>query len=312
MEGNKAYKKHVKLLFNTLPIIIGLYFTYTQIGVLSETSELKTYLKEEVKIIWILVSIFIGIISHYIRAFRWKIQLASINIVTSQKTLFRGIMSGYLINLGVPRAGELYRCNVIKNQYNESYQTILGTVITERIIDLLMLLLLIFISIIFQTELSLELKMIFLKLNVLVIFCGTAIIVLLLQIRKLKLWVFSKFQNIWVGIRSISLKIIIPYALLTIMIWFCYFSMFYSIKYSLPISNQLPVSMYLDSFIAGSLAMASTNGGIGAYPFAISKVFQMYGGSNFYGLMFGWIMWLGQTSMILVLGISSILFTRDK
>lgn len=312
MEGLQTYKKILKHILNILPLSIGIYFIQNQMD------EIQRSIKElldptRIKYIGIVISITLGFLSHYLRAVRWKIQLTSIGISTENRKLFAAIMSGYLINLGLPRAGELYRCKVVTDQHSgTSYQTVLGTIITERVIDLLMLLMCFLIAIFLQTDLSVEFKSILNKLSpfslITIIILGFTVI----SIKSIRFWLFDKFENIWIGISSIRSNTIPLYSLLTTLIWICYFFMTYSIKYSVPLGTTFPISMYLDSFISGSIAMATTNGGIGTYPYAISKVFEYYGATITDGLMFGWIMWLSQTGMVLVLGFSSLFFLKKS
>ena len=88
------------------------------------------------------------------------------------------------------------------------------------------------------------------------------------------------------------------------------------IKFSIPETASLPLNAILASFVAGAFAMSATNGGIGLYPIAVSKILLIYGVSEASGDAFGWIMWTSQTLLIFVLGGLSLLylpfFNRNK
>ena len=88
----------------------------------------------------------------------------------------------------------------------------------------------------------------------------------------------------------------------TVFIWTMYLAMFYTVKWAMPETDALTLTMVIPAFVAGGIVISATNGGIGVYPFTVALVLEGFGISNQAGLAFGWIMWSSQTLMILVFG----------
>ena len=88
----------------------------------------------------------------------------------------------------------------------------------------------------------------------------------------------------------------------TFFIWGCYIAMFWIIKYTVVETIGLPFGAFLVAFVAGSFAMAATNGGLGLFPIAVSAALTVYGISENSGKAYGWIMWTAQTAMVVIFG----------
>ena len=102
---------------------------------------------------WLILSLFLTLISHLFRAARWNLLIGTLDYKTRLSTTFYSLMIGYLVNTGVPRMGEFVRCGVLSKKENIPFNALFGTVISERFFDLLTLVLLIFLVIIFQVQL---------------------------------------------------------------------------------------------------------------------------------------------------------------
>jgi len=98
------------------------------------------------------------------------------------------------------------------------------------------------------------------------------------------------------------------FTLHTLLIWVCYFLMFYLVKFSINETMNLEFEALILAFIAGAITMSLTNGGIGAYPLAIAAVISQYDVSYENALALGWIVWSAQTLMIVFFGILSFIF----
>ncbi len=186
-----------------------------------------------------------------------------------------------------------------------------GTIVTERVIDLLMLLSVILITLVLQTDIILgflEEKGVNLigAIGILVVgisglFIGTYII------RKSKSPLAQKLKSFLNGLLDGVLSIFKmkkkwPFILHTIFIWVAYIGMFWVIKHTVAETTSLSLSQLLVAFVAGAFAMSTTNGGIGLYPIAVSAALGIYGISSVSGDAFGWIMWIAQTLMVVIFG----------
>lgn len=113
-------------------------------------NELMTVLKEDVNYTWVGVACVMGIASHVSRALRWQLLTASMGYKIRFWNSFMGVMIGYFANLAIPRMGEFTRCGVVNKYEKVPFPNLLGTVVTERVIDMLILLVLTLVVIITQ------------------------------------------------------------------------------------------------------------------------------------------------------------------
>jgi uncharacterized protein (TIRG00374 family) len=231
----------------------------------------------------------------------------------------------YFANLGIPRSGEVLRATALTTYENVPFEKGFGTIVTERVIDLIMLLLIIVAALLLQTDIILE----FLN-NQGVSLIGAAVLlalgivgllVFLYLIRKsnsgfaLKLKQF--LSGLLDGISSVlKMKNKWAFVFHTFLIWACYIAMFWVIKFTVPETIYLSLSQLLVAFVGGAFAMSTTNGGIGLYPIAVSSSLAIFGISSVSGDAFGWIMWIAQTLMVVVFGAISFillpLFNRNR
>lgn len=98
----------------------------------------------------------------------------------------------------------------------------------------------------------------------------------------------------------------------TLFIWSMYLLMFYVSVFALPETALMPVSGILSAFVAGSFAVAFTNGGFGAYPYFIAQVLLLFGITETLGTSLGWILWTSQTALVLVYGLVSFIMLSIK
>ena len=99
---------------------------------------------------WIAMAMVAGIFSHVFRAVRWNILIRSLGYKVKLGNTFHAVMSGYLANLVVPRLGEVSKCAVLSKSDGIPFNSLAGTMIAERFVDLITLILLMFFTIAFQ------------------------------------------------------------------------------------------------------------------------------------------------------------------
>jgi uncharacterized protein (TIRG00374 family) len=265
---------------------------------------------------WVGLSILIGVSSHVSRAIRWNYLLEPLGYKASIFNSSMIIFTTYLANLGVPRSGEILRPTELATYEGVPFEKGFGTIVTERIIDVIMLLLIIFISVIFQADLILG----FLNQAGFGIYAGLGILifgilglVISIQIIKKSEAPFAKkikdfLSNMLAGITSIfKMKHKWAFLFHTLYIWFAYIAMFFVIKFTVPETADLGVGPMLVAFVGGAIAMTTTNGGFIAYPAFVSKSLEIFGITAVAGNAFGWIMWIAQTLMVMVFGAISFL-----
>ncbi len=310
--------KLVKILKIILPLALGVFLIWYSISSATPEERQKTleYITQaDPK--WIILSITMGLISHLSRAYRWNFLLEPLGFSVKVSNSFMAVMIGYLANLGIPRSGEILRAGTISTYEGIPFKKAFGTIITERIIDLIMLLLIISITLLFQSEhllsylndkisnpiITLVILGVLLVLGVLFLkIIKTSKNTLLIKIRQFG-------EGLLEGIKSISkIKHKGAFIFHTFLIWTLYTAMFYVIKFTVPETATLTIGPVLATFVIGSLAMSTTNGGIGAFPLAIATILVLFNVEKPAGEAFGWILWGSQTAINILIGALSFLF----
>lgn len=311
---NRNIKKTLKIL---LPIALGVFLVWYLYN--STTADQRTEILhyiEEADPFWVTLSIIIGILSHVSRAIRWNYLLEPLGYSPRVSNNVLIILTAYLANLGVPRSGEILRATALATYENVPFEKGIGTIVTERIIDLIMLMLIILIALLLQTDLILG----FIREMGLGLASGAIILIvgvlgLLISIRLIKkstsslaIKIKEFLKSLLDGILSIfRIKRKWAFIFHTLFIWAAYIAMFWVIKFTVLETMDLSFGALLVAFVGGAFAMATTNGGFLAFPIAVSKSLEIFGVSAVSGTAFGWIMWIAQTLMVVVFGAISFL-----
>ncbi len=310
----KTLKKTIKTI---LPIALGVFLIwYWYSSTLPEDRQQILYYIKDADLFWVSISIVLGMLGHLSRAVRWNYLLEPLGYRPKVSNNVLIILMSYFANLGIPRMGELLRPTALATYEGVPFEKGLGTIVTERVIDVLMLLTLIAITFLLHTniilgffqESGIELGGILVLLGIAVI----GLVVFLIFIKKsghrFALKLKDMYNGLIDGVLSIfKMKNKWPFVLHTLFIWGCYIGMLWVIKFTVLETVDLSLGQLMVAFVAGAMAMATTNGGIGIYPIAISKALAIFGISTVSGDAFGWIMWISQTLMIVIFGAISFL-----
>lgn len=307
-------KKALKII---IPLLIGVGLIYYQFK--DTTPEQLNKIVTSVKSAnysWMMLSIFMGIVSHISRAMRWKYTSEAIGANYTLKNATFTVFISYLVNLAIPRAGEISRVALFSKYENNPFDKTLSTVVAERVVDMILLMTLLGTVVLLQFDnlnAALQLEEKFSNVGTLIItgvigliavvivwkFMLKSKIGIIVKIREFLLGIFDGLKSIWV-MKNKGL-----FLMHTFFIWGLYLAMFWVAIYSIPQTSNLGLEPIMTAFAAGGIAMAVTNGGFGAFPFAISAVLMGYGVAEEYGTAFGWVMWACQTTMLIVCGILS-------
>ncbi|MCK0179508.1 flippase-like domain-containing protein [Flavobacteriaceae bacterium S0862] len=278
-------------------------------------SELLSYFKEA-NYTWIGLGVLLGVLSHLSRAYRWKFMINPMGYKLHIPNSFMAVMAAYLINYTIPRAGEISRASIVANYENIPFEKGFGTIVAERIADLVMMLLIIAITLFLEFEYIYKFFAERFDPNKILIGISGLIalsIVFVLFIRrsnsKLALKIKGFVAGLIEGVLSIfKMKQKWAFVGHTLFIWLMYVLMFYVTTFALDETSGIPFAAILIGFISGSFSIAATNGGVGSYPVAIFLAFSFFGIAEDASMAFGWIMWTAQTLMVIVLGGLSLLF----
>ena len=310
-------KNLVKLLKTILPIGLGLFLVWYSYAITSEEDrrQIIKYIGEADPL-WVTLSIIIGILSHISRAVRWNYLLAPLGYQPKISNNILIILMAYFTNLGIPRSGEVLRATALASYENVPFQKGFGTIVTERVIDLLMLFVVILLALFSQTDVIMGyLKDHGLGMGTTLAIVGLGILGMFLFLafmRRSSSRLAVKLKDFVKGLLDGVLSIFKmekkwPFVLHTVFIWAAYVFMFWIIKFTVAETVSLSFGELLVAFVAGAFAMSTTNGGIGLYPIAVSASLGIFGVSSVGGDAFGWIMWIAQTLMIVVFGAISFL-----
>jgi len=309
-----ATKKTLKTL---LPIALGVFLIGYSYYITSPEDRAQIFKHiREADPFWVLVSLSIGILSHFSRAIRWNYLLEPLGYRPKLRNNLMMILMAYFANLGIPRSGEVLRATALATYEDVPFQKGFGTIVTERVIDVIMLLLIILVALLSQTAIIagyLSENGVGLGGTILMALAGVAgLFVMIALLRRSSHPMALKLRGFLNGMLDGVLSIFRmrqKWAFLghTLLIWACYIGMFWVIKYTVPETISLDFGEILVGFVAGAFAMSTTNGGIGLYPIAVSKSLALFGISAISGDSFGWIMWIAQTLMVVFFGAISFL-----
>lgn len=264
--------------------------------------------------------------AHFIRALRWKMLIRPLGFNPSSMDVFSAVMIGYLANLAVPRMGEVSRCAILNRTDKAPVEKLLGTVITERIADILMLLLLMGITFISQYDLIaafihkevmqgllsktrnagsflIKFGLAFMLILALGAYFFTRYKKSLLNLGPVKK-LTALVKGIAEGVRSIrKMKHSWLFLFYSVLIWGLYALSTGLVFYALPATSSLPLSSALYVLCAGSLGMvAPVQGGIGAYHFMVTQALFLIGIAKADGLAYATINHSSQLLLFLVAG----------
>ena len=238
------------------------------------------------KIQYVSLSVFMGVVAVYIRALRWQLLLEPMGYKTNLGNAYHSTMSGYLVNLGIPRSGEVLRCAMLAKTDKVPLNVLVGTVLSERILDLLMLVLVVFGAVLLQFDLLYG----YIYENVIVKLKDNSLVLIIVSIIGVLGLVFvlnakrfcradsglgKMFLGFFDGIKSIfTLKKPILFIAYTFGIWVCYLLTTYSILMAFDFTEHLGVDGALSTLVF------STIGVIIPAPAGGAAIYSIYFGLN--------------------------------
>ena len=299
-----------------LPILLGLGLTLYIYNSFTPTqlAQMKGYVVSA-NYNYITFSLITALLGYIFRAYRWKYTLAEIGSYTGFKINFLAVSIGYFVNLGIPRSGEVSRALVLKKYRDVPFDKAFGTIIAERIVDFIILLCLIFTSIILEFSTLKKFLLFYIPFKLLIafaIFCFLGLIatIYLYKYSKWKWILFIKFkiEGLKEGAFSVyKMPNKFPFLVYTLLIWLSYILMFYLTVCTLEATNSMSLGTTVVAFVIGGLVMTFTNGGFGFFPVLIAKILLLYGIPEQAGYALGWIIWISQLVITVLLGVFSFL-----
>ena len=270
---------------------LGVYLTWYLFDIMSE-EDIAVFKKTIINSnYWLIaLSLILALVSYFSRAYRWGYTLWPMGYKSSFKNQYHSIMIGYLVNMTIPRAGEFSRAVMLKRSDNIPIGPGFGTIVTERIIDMIIMFSLAALAVLISPN---ETSIIFKQIKE--SFVGTSsedggsgfwmyalivfglILLGLLLIKRIRQRVLEFLNSLKEGLSSIfKVKQYWAYLFHTLIIWISYLVMFALPFYAIEGTSNVPFSGMLLAFSFGALGISFTNGGMGAYPLLIGITTAYY------------------------------------
>jgi uncharacterized protein (TIRG00374 family) len=279
---------------------------------------------------WMLLSFPFGILAQMFRGWRWKQTLEPMGERPRTSTSINSIFLSYAVSLIIPRIGEFARCGILKRYDNISFSKALGTVVTERAIDSLLVMIVTGLTFLSQIPVFMKffrrtgtsMDSIFKNFSVtgylVTGICAVAVLILLHYLLK-KLSIYNKVKatlsGIWQGVISLKgVKNVPLFIFFTLAIWGSYFLHYYLTFFCFDATSHLGMACAMVTFIVGSIAViVPTPNGAGPWHFAVKTMLILYGVADINALYFVLIVHTVQTMLVVVLGIyawAALAFTK--
>lgn len=303
-----------KALKIALPITIGVLlvvYSYTRFTQ-EQLEEIRLHF-QQANYGFVLLSVVFSILSHIVRSYRWTFLARPLGFRPKFYNSFMALNCAYLLNLVIPRGGEISRAVLLDKYEDIPFQKGFGTIIAERVVDLLFLLGFTFATILIKADVLLDYFTDIIPFKKLSSIAIIGVIVLVLVwlvlkyakgkfIQKIKdflngikegIWSIAKMENKW------------EFLFHSFLIWFLYIAAFYVCIFAFEQTAGIDFSTMLLAFVAGSFAVAFTNSGFGSYPLFVAGILGLFGIAETSGIAFGWIIWTSNMFSMLVLGVLS-------
>jgi len=280
---------------------------------------------------WVAASLSACLVAHILRAYRWRMMIGTLLHGTpSLLNTNYAVMIGYMANVAFPRMGEISRCGVINKTDNIPIAKLIGTVIVERIIDLLMFAIVIALTLILQFNVLSEFlyRNVILKMNgtsenmaILILAAGilfAALILFYILMKKKKWGVKNRIFNLFMDLKSgiLSVKDVENKAAFvgsSVMIWFLYGLSTYLCFFAISSTSGLNILAALSTLMFSGLGMiAPVQGGIGAFHWMVSEGLEIYSIPKSEGLAYALLIHTSQTMLILLAGAISLVMLMFK
>lgn len=328
MERRKTFNDILKVVFSLLLGGVILYWMYRDF----DFKNVSRVVLHEMDWTWMLLSFPFGILAQMFRGWRWQMSLNPIGEYPRASTSINSIFLSYAVSLVVPRIGEFARCGVLKRYDGVSFTKALGTVVTERIIDSLLVLAITLLTLFFQLRVfdlffsrtGTNIEIMFDRFSttgyVVTAVCAVAVLILLWYLlrrfsiyNKVKCTISGLMQGVFSlrGVKNMPL-----YVLLTLGIWVSYFLHYYLTFFCFEATSGLGMACALVTFIVGSIAViVPTPNGAGPWHFAVKTMLILYGVGETDALYFVLIVHSVQTLLVILLGIyawMALAFTKKR
>lgn len=306
-----------KFLQIVVPLGLGLFLMWFFYSKYSPAQKQQIFDYLENANYWIVtLAVLLSISSHIVRAIRWSLLLEPMGYHPKLWNSFMAVSIAYLMNLFIPKSGEVSRAVVLGTYEKVPFDKGFGTIISERVVDVILLFLFTFIALVLQFDLlyqflieKVPLKQILLVIGVLSILGGGFFIFLKYASSPIAKKINQLISGLKEGAFSIlKMKNKWNFVFQSLIIWGLYLASFYVATFALRETSGLDLGVIIITFVVGSFTFAFTNSGFGYYPLAIAGIMLVFGIDETIGTAFGWIVWTSNILYLVVSGILSFIY----
>ncbi len=274
---------------------------------------------------WLILAFIISMFSHVIRAYRWRLLLQPLGYCPRIINVSAAVLIGYFANLALPRLGEVTRCGTLSKYEKISFTKSFGTVITERVFDIIIFFVLFFINLLLQfgkihdyfydkiygpfiSKYSNFNVADYLIKGSIILFIVLILLIIIFRKKIIHLNIFINIKNYVLnflhGISTITrLKNPFLFIVYTILIWVGYWLSTYVCFFCFSSTSTFGLGAAFAVLVFGTIGVMITPGGIGAYTFIVAGVMiNVYGVGRIDANAFGWLVWSAQTIIIIIAG----------
>ncbi|WGF93280.1 lysylphosphatidylglycerol synthase transmembrane domain-containing protein [Aequorivita marisscotiae] len=263
---------------------------------------------------FVLLSIALSVLSHISRSYRWSFMLEPLGYRTKIANNFMAVSVAYLMNIFIPKSGEFSRGIILDKYEGVPFQKGFGTIISERIVDLIFLLLFTALALFIKFDVlyqyivgSIPSSLLYILIFGIVL--GAISIPLYVKFSKSN--VNKKLKNFVIGLKEGIFSILkmqrkAAFLFHSFLIWGLYLLSFYTALHALPETANISIGTIIIAFVVGSFTFAFTNSGFGTYPAAIAGILAIFGVAKTVGVAVGWIVWISNISAIIFFGVLSL------
>lgn len=280
---------------------------------------------------WVIISWILALFANVFRGVRWRQQLRTVGINPSLHDMTVSFFGNYGMNLVFPRLGEVWRCNYIANSNDKPFSTVAGTILSERLCDILSMLVYLLLCMIFESRVlvrfffgdeesgAVDVETRYSLWLWLLVICAACFIIYLVLHRYCRNWAPYRYMcevlgNVWVGFRSLKdLPNIWSYIGWSMLIWFFYFLNTLTQFYFFGFTEHLGINACLAVFVMGSLAqILPIQGGLGAWQIMVIFALMLYGISESDAGIFSVVAWTLEQFFVLVMGFYALIYVAMR
>jgi uncharacterized protein (TIRG00374 family) len=309
-------KSLITFLKIAIPLGLGVFLIYYSYSKFSpqQLEEISAYFKKA-DYTFVILSVVFSLLSHISRAYRWSFMLEPLGYKPKLLNNFMAVYVAYIMNIFIPKSGEVSRAVIINKYENVPFDKAFGTIISERVVDVLFLFGFTAIALLLQFDKLSEFLLNILPINTIynIIAVLSVLLVLFLLVLKFsKLPIIKKILQFFSGLKEGVLSILKmkkkgSFIFHSFLIWGLYLLSFYIATFALNETSNIAFSTLIITFVVGSFSFAFTNSGFGSYPFFVAGILAIFSIPETVGTAFGWIVWTSNIASIVFFGGLSLL-----